>query len=97
MHILTRFLTSLSVSVSDSISNHHDKIRLIPRTLHPFLELAEALMLRRARHASGLDAEGSASDSGSDSDSSSSKVEGGDEDEDENENDSKEAKAKAAR
>ena len=69
----------LFVSVSDSISNHH----VIPRTFHPFLELAKVLMLRRARHASGLDAEVSASDLGSDSDSSTSKVEGDDEDEDE--------------
>ena len=85
------------VSVSNYISNYHDKIRLVPRTLHPFLEPAEALMLGRARHASGLDAEGSASDSDSDSDASSSEDESDGEDRDNDEDDSEEAEAKAAR
>ena len=91
------------VSVSNYISNYHDKIRLVPRTLHPFLEPAEALMLGRARHASGLDAEGSASDSDSDADSDSesdarsSEDESDGEDGDKDEDDSEEAEAKAAR
>ena len=50
-------LTFASVSVSDLISNYHDKARLAPRAIRPFLEPHEALNFGRVHYVNTADAE----------------------------------------
>ena len=77
--------------MSDTISNYHDKVRLAPRVIHPFLEPHEALNFGRAYYANTADGE----EPDEDPDQSDSESEG--ESEGEGDEEHEQEKLKAAR